>query len=40
MAAIDIPGAMNLIELALDMAQQVLRPGGTFCNQGFPGRRL
>jgi len=37
MAAIDIPGAMNLIELALDMAQQVLRPGGTFVTKVFQG---
>lgn len=37
MAAIDIPGAMNLIELALDMAQQVLRPGGIFVTKVFQG---
>lgn len=36
-AAIDIPGAMNLIELALDMAQQVLRPGGAFVAKVFQG---
>jgi len=29
-AAIDIPKAMYLSELALEMAQKVLRPGGTF----------
>jgi len=37
MAAIDIPGAMNLIELALDMAQRVLRPGGSFVTKVFQG---
>jgi 23S rRNA (uridine2552-2'-O)-methyltransferase len=37
MAAVDIPKAMGLIELALDMAQQVLRPGGVFVAKVFQG---
>ncbi|MBS3804559.1 MAG: 23S rRNA (uridine(2552)-2'-O)-methyltransferase RlmE [Oleiphilaceae bacterium] len=36
-AAVDIPRAMGLIELALDMAQQVLRPGGVFVAKVFQG---
>ena len=37
MAAVDIPSAMGLVELALDMAQQVLRPGGVFAAKVFQG---
>ncbi|MCG2582002.1 MAG: 23S rRNA (uridine(2552)-2'-O)-methyltransferase RlmE [Marinobacter sp.] len=37
MAAVDIPRAMGLVELALDMAQQVLRPGGVFVAKVFQG---
>ena len=37
MAAVDIPTAMGLVELALDMAQQVLRPGGMFVAKVFQG---
>lgn len=37
MAAVDIPNAMGLVELALDMAQQVLRPGGVFVAKVFQG---
>lgn len=37
MAAVDIPIAMGLVELALDMAQQVLRPGGIFVAKVFQG---
>lgn len=37
MAAVDIPKAMGLVELALDMAQQVLRPGGVFVAKVFQG---
>jgi len=37
MAAVDIPTAMGLVELALDMAQQVLRPGGIFVAKVFQG---
>ncbi len=37
MAAVDIPRAMHLIELALDAAQQMLRPGGTFVTKVFQG---
>lgn len=37
MAAVDIPRAMGLVELALDMAQQVLRPGGVFAAKVFQG---
>lgn len=36
-AAIDQPGAMYLVELALDMAQQVLSPGGDFLAKVFQG---
>ncbi|WP_457809432.1 23S rRNA (uridine(2552)-2'-O)-methyltransferase RlmE [Kushneria sp. EE4] len=35
--AIDQPGAMYLVELALDMAQQVLTPGGDFLTKIFQG---
>ncbi|MDI9244381.1 23S rRNA (uridine(2552)-2'-O)-methyltransferase RlmE [Marinobacter sp. CHS3-4] len=37
MAAVDIPSAMGLVELALDMAQQVLKPGGVFVAKVFQG---
>jgi len=37
MAAVDIPNAMGLVELALDMAQQVLKPGGVFLAKVFQG---
>ncbi len=37
MAAVDIPRAMGLVELALDMARQVLRPGGVFVAKVFQG---
>lgn len=35
--AIDQPGAMYLAELALDMARQVLAPGGDFLTKVFQG---
>lgn len=37
MAAVDIPNAMGLVELALDMANQVLRPGGILVTKVFQG---
>jgi 23S rRNA (uridine2552-2'-O)-methyltransferase len=37
MAAVDIPNAMGLVELALDMAQQVLRSDGIFVAKVFQG---
>lgn len=37
MAAVDIPNAMGLVELALDMAQTVLKPGGVFVAKVFQG---
>lgn len=37
MAAVDIPNAMGLVELALDMALQVLKPGGVFVAKVFQG---
>lgn len=37
MAAVDIPKAMGLIELALDMSQQVLAPGGVLVAKVFQG---
>ncbi|MBR9771020.1 MAG: 23S rRNA (uridine(2552)-2'-O)-methyltransferase RlmE [Halomonas sp.] len=37
MAAIDQPQAMYLVELALDLARQTLRPGGTFLAKVFQG---
>ncbi|GAA0843959.1 hypothetical protein GCM10009113_14610 [Marinobacter szutsaonensis] len=37
MAAVDISRAMGLVELALDMARQVLRPGGVFVAKVFQG---
>jgi len=36
-ASIDQPGAMYLVELALDMASQVLRPNGQFVAKVFQG---
>ena len=44
MAAVDIPTALGLVELALDMAQQVRKPGGLFGSYGggpvVVGRRI
>jgi len=37
MAAVDIPKAMALIELALDMSRQVLAPGGMLVTKVFQG---
>jgi 23S rRNA (uridine2552-2'-O)-methyltransferase len=37
MASIDQPSAMYLVELALDMARQVLKPNGTFVAKVFQG---
>ncbi|MDF1764012.1 MAG: 23S rRNA (uridine(2552)-2'-O)-methyltransferase RlmE [Oleibacter sp.] len=37
MASIDQPGAMYLVELALDMAKQVLKPNGNFVAKVFQG---
>lgn len=37
MNAVDQPVAMYLVELALDMARQVLRPGGDFVAKVFQG---
>ncbi|MEH6584963.1 MAG: 23S rRNA (uridine(2552)-2'-O)-methyltransferase RlmE [Halioglobus sp.] len=37
MAAVDQPGSMYLVELALDMATRVLAPGGTFVTKVFQG---
>jgi 23S rRNA (uridine2552-2'-O)-methyltransferase len=37
MAAVDQPQAMYLVELALDMARQVLSPGGNFLAKVFQG---
>lgn len=36
-AAIDQPQAMYLVELALELAQQVLKPGGAFVFKAFHG---
>lgn len=36
-ASIDIPNAMYLVELALDMAKQTLKPGGIFVAKVFQG---
>jgi len=36
-AAIDIPNAMYLVELALDMASSTLKPGGAFVAKVFQG---
>jgi len=37
MAAVDLPRAMYLVELALDMARAVLPPGGSFVAKVFHG---
>lgn len=37
MAAIDQPQSMYLVELALDLARQTLRPGGSFLAKVFQG---
>ena len=37
MASIDQPGAMYLVELAVDMARQVLKPNGCFVAKVFQG---
>jgi 23S rRNA (uridine2552-2'-O)-methyltransferase len=37
MVAVDIPKTMDLVELAVDMARQVLRPGGVFVSKVFQG---
>lgn len=37
MPAVDQPRAMYLVELALDLALRVLRPGGTFVSKVFQG---
>jgi 23S rRNA (uridine2552-2'-O)-methyltransferase len=34
---VDIPRSLYLLELALDLAQQVLRPGGTLVVKAFSG---
>ncbi len=35
--AVDQPQSMYLVELALDMAQRVLAPGGSFVSKVFQG---
>ncbi len=37
MRAVDQPKAMYLVELALDLAQQILKPGGSFVAKVFHG---
>ena len=37
MSSIDQPGSMYLVELALDMARQVLKPNGSFVAKVFQG---
>jgi len=37
MSSIDQPGAMYLVELALDMARQTLKPNGSFVAKVFQG---
>ena len=37
MAAVDQPVSMHLVELALDMARSVLKPGGSFVAKVFQG---
>ena len=37
MSSIDQPGAMYLVELALDLARQVLKPNGSFVAKVFQG---
>lgn len=39
-ASIDQPGSMYLVELALDMARQVLKPNGQFVAKVFQGKAL
>lgn len=36
-ASVDIPNAMYLVELALDMSRQILKPGGSFVAKVFQG---
>ena len=36
-ASVDIPNAMYLVELALDMARQTLKPNGAFIAKVFQG---
>ena len=35
--AVDQPKSMYLVELAVDMAEKVLKPGGTFVSKVFQG---
>lgn len=37
MASVDMPRSMELLELAMDLAVQVLKPGGTFLTKVFQG---
>lgn len=37
MASVDMPRAMELLELAMDLAVQVLKPGGLFLTKVFQG---
>jgi len=37
LSAVDLPRAMYLVELALDLAQRVLVPGGSFVAKIFHG---
>ena len=37
MASVDMPRAMDLLELAMDFSVQVLKPGGTFLTKVFQG---
>jgi len=37
LSAVDQPSAMYLVELALDMARQVLKPGGNYAAKVFQG---
>ncbi len=37
MTAVDQPRGMELAELAVDMARQVLKPGGAFVSKLFQG---
>ena len=37
MAAVDQPRSMYLVELALDLARQTLKPGGSFLSKVFQG---
>ena len=38
--AVDQPRSMNLVELALDMARQILKPGGSFICKVFQGEGI